>query len=132
MTGPTGGERATQKNIALARATVFPAGGTDRGQTPAPDCRVPAANGSGRMDPSFQRRQASQLPAGRSLLRHCCFDLFTGEEGTTAPSSIVPAAGMGKKVTLRTRSLRAGPSGARSIPFASTGSAGNGEPDGQF
>ncbi|MGY8606090.1 hypothetical protein ACTVH1_10380 [Gluconobacter cerinus] len=45
------------------------------------------------------------------------------------PSSIVPAAGMGKKVTPRTRSLRVRSSGARSIPLAPTGSAGNGEPD---
>ncbi|MCG0995463.1 MULTISPECIES: hypothetical protein [Acetobacter] len=49
--------------------------------------------------------------------------------GPPPPSSIVPAVGMGREVTSPTRTLRAGPSGAQVIPFASTGSAGNGEPD---
>lgn len=46
-------------------ATVFHAGGADRGQTPAPDCRVPAANGSGRI--LWTRRSNEGSPAGCPL-----------------------------------------------------------------
>lgn len=83
MTGPTGGERATQEDIVLARCDRLPCWW--RGSRPDTRPRLPRPCcerfGPHPLDPSFQRRLASQLPAGRSLLRHCCFDLFTGEEG---------------------------------------------------
>lgn len=83
MTGPTGGERATQRNIALARCDRLPCWWRGsrldtRPRLPRPCCE---RFGPHPLDPSFQRRLASRLPAGRSLLRHGCFDLFTDEEG---------------------------------------------------
>ncbi|MCI1515904.1 MAG: hypothetical protein LKH81_01890 [Acetobacter sp.] len=50
-------------------------------------------------------------------------------KGATASLIHRPRSRNGKKVTARPRSFRAGPFGARAIPFASTGSAGNREPD---
>lgn len=83
MTGPTGGERATQKDVALARCDRLPCWW--RGSRPNTRPQIPRSIserfGPHPLDPSFQRRRASRLPAGRSLLRHGCFDLFTGEEG---------------------------------------------------
>ena len=46
-------------------ATVFHAGGAERGLTPAPDCRVPAANGSGRI--LWTRRSNEGWPSGCPL-----------------------------------------------------------------
>ena len=98
MTGPTGGERAAQKNIALARCDRLPCGW--HGSRPDTRPRLPRSCcerfGPHPMAPSFQRRQASRLPAGRSLLRHGCFDLFTDEEGghrLPHPSSPQPEQG---------------------------------------
>lgn len=98
MSGPTGGERATQENIALARCDRLPCWW--RGSRPDTRPRLPRPCcerfGPHPMDPSFQRRRASRLPAGRSLLRHCCFDLFTVEEGDHRlphPSSPQPERG---------------------------------------
>lgn len=83
MTGPTGGKRATQEDIALARCDRLPCWW--RGSRPDTRPRLPRPCcerfGPHPLDPSFQRRRASQLPAGRSLLRHGCFDLFTDKEG---------------------------------------------------
>lgn len=45
--------------------TVFHAGGADHGLTPAPDCRVPAASGSGRI--LWTRRSNEGRPAGCPL-----------------------------------------------------------------
>jgi hypothetical protein len=98
MTGPTGGERATQEDIVLARCDRLPCWWRGSRPDTRPRLLRPCCErfGPHPMDPSFQRRRASRLPAGRSLLRHGCFDLFTDEEGDHRlphPSSPQPERG---------------------------------------
>ncbi|MBS1016605.1 MULTISPECIES: hypothetical protein [Acetobacter] len=96
MTGPRGGERATQENIALARCDRLPCWWRGCGQTPAPDCHVPAANGSGRI--LWTRRSNEGWPAGCPLdvpsfaIAVSICSLM--RKGTTAPSSAGLAVGM--------------------------------------
>lgn len=84
-------------------ATVFHAGGAGCGLTPAPDCHVPAANGSDRI--LRTRRSNEDWPAGCPLDDPSfSTDVPTASstrKGTTAPSSVVPSVGMGKEVTAR-------------------------------
>ncbi|MFT8828745.1 hypothetical protein [Acetobacter syzygii] len=66
-------------------ATVFPAGGAGCGLTPAPDCRVPAANGSGGI--LWTRRSNEGGPASCPLddpSFATAVSTFTDEEGAIA------------------------------------------------
>lgn len=122
----TGGYRARPvqpSSLLVARITAR----DTRPYLPRPCCE---RFGPHPMDPSFQRRRASRLPAGRSLLRHGCFDLFTDEEGDHR-SLVRRSRGWNaaRGHTPRPRSRREGASGARSIPFAPTESADTREPD---
>lgn len=94
-------------------ATVLHAGDMDYGLTPAPDCRVPPANGSGRI--LSTRRFNEGWPAGCPLddpsFAAFIADRFTGEEG--AVTSLVSHSHSRKWERRRrpSRSPRAGPSG---------------------
>lgn len=61
MTGPTGGERATQEDIVLARCDRLPCWWRGSRLDTRPDCRVPAANGSGHI--LWTRRSNEGWPA---------------------------------------------------------------------
>ncbi|WP_170213675.1 hypothetical protein, partial [Novacetimonas hansenii] len=91
-------------------ATVFHAGGADRGYTPAPDYRVPAANGSGRI--LWTRRSNEGGPADCALddpsFAMAVSTCSLMRKRTTAPSFAGLAAGTGKEVTPRTRSPSGG------------------------
>ncbi len=64
-TGPTGGKRATKDEILIARCDRLPCWWRGLRPDTRPDCRVPAANGSGRI--LWTRRSNEDWPTGCPL-----------------------------------------------------------------
>ena len=115
-------------------ATVFHAGGADRGQTSAPDCRVPAANGSDRI--LWTRRSNEGWPASCPLddpsfatAVSTCSPVRKGPP-LPHPSSLQPEWGKGSH-SAPVLSGRGFPGRGPSRLLQSEARA-NGEPDGQF